>query len=226
MALVRVSLHGLLSRTVGAYSRALDANPLRTKMTTAFGIFTTADVVRQGMEARAARQLSTAEHTDCHHGKADASSTISITPAEAILGPAQPTTSAWDPWRTLRLAGFYSCVHAPWVHVWFNALDKMFGAAAGPRVVALKVIADQFVNMPVFMAVFLQSQSLMAGKTWTEAKDKVGRDHWTLVTGAWACWIPALSVIFSVVPLKYRLLTANFVQVGFGVFVSNIANRP
>jgi hypothetical protein len=40
------------------------------------------------------------------------------------------------------------------------------------------------------------------------------------------CWIPALCVAFAVVPLKYRLLYVNGVQVCFGVFISKQANAP
>ena len=46
-----------------------------------------------------------------------------------------------------------------------------------------------------------------------------------MCTGAALCWVPALSVNFMYVPPKYRLLFVNVVQVGFGVFLSKMANR-
>ena len=40
------------------------------------------------------------------------------------------------------------------------------------------------------------------------------------------CWIPALTIAFTFVPLKFRLLYVNCVQVAFGVWISKQANAP
>lgn len=80
--------------------------------------------------------------------------------------------------------------------------------------------------MPIFMVILMGSQSLMAGKNMEETRAKLKQDYFKLVQGAWMCWIPALVVNFRYVPLKYRLLYVNFVQVFFGVYLSKMVNNP
>lgn len=181
-----------------AYSGALDTHPLRTKAATALIIFTTADTIRQRIEARLA--------------------------AGSNGGGSAPFV--WDAERTLRLSGFYAAVHAPWVHHWYAALDRVLGRSAGWQVVAAKVCADQLLSMPLFMTVLLSSQTLLAGHDLAYCRAKLQRDLLPTIQGAWMCWIPALVVAFTFVPLKYRLLYANCVQVVFGVWISKQANAP
>jgi len=108
--------------------------------------------------------------------------------------------------------------------IWLFLLPRYLPVTK-PSMCPLQVLVDQSLAMPVFMAMLLTTQSLLAGRSWPETKDKLQEDWLVLVKGAWACWIPALLIGFSTVPLKYRLLYVNFVQIGFGVFLSKMVNH-
>eukprot|EP00047_Mylnosiga_fluctuans_P004927 m.237365 g.237365 ORF g.237365 m.237365 type:complete len:236 (+) comp13124_c0_seq1:10-717(+) len=153
-----------------------------------------------------------------------------FTSADAIRQRIESYTAerphTWDAARTMRLAGFYATVHASWIHFWYAFLDKHVGRSAAVRVVALKVCADQFFSMPIFMATLLACQTLLSGHGLDYVKAKLERDWVPTVKGAWVCWIPSLTVAFAFVPLKYRLLYANCVQVLFGIWISKQANSP
>ena len=44
---------------------------------------------------------------------------------------------------TTSLSSRYSLVHAPWVHVWFGALDRVIGTQTTLRLAVTKALADQ-----------------------------------------------------------------------------------
>ncbi len=44
--------------------------------------------------------------------------------------------------------------------------------------------------------------------------------------GGLQCWVPALFVNFILVPAHYRVLFVNIVQIGFGVVISKMVNKP
>lgn len=79
--------------------------------------------------------------------------------------------------------------------------------------------------MPVFMGILLVTQSVLSGATMENAWKKTKRDYLELVVTAWECWIPVTMINFIFVPVQFRLLFVNIIQIGFGVFVSKIANK-
>ncbi|EGD72052.1 hypothetical protein PTSG_00068 [Salpingoeca rosetta] len=186
-----------LARAWSMYSHALEKRPFITKGCTAFTIYTTADVIRQRYEF----SVLDAKEQELRQGK-------------------------WlDEARAVRLSSWYAVVHAPYIHMWYGFLDKLYGIGPGFRLAFKKVVTDQTLNMPLFLGVTLYVSARMSGMNHTDAWEKTKRDHLETIIGAALCWVPALCVNFMYVPPKYRLLFVNVVQVGFGVFLSKMANR-
>ena len=124
----------------------------------------------------------------------------------------------WDRWRTVRLAGFYFSVHTPFVHFWFARLERIFGAVTPhsdlPRFAA-KVATDQAVGPPIVMGLFCLTQPVLNGDGWRGSVEMV-RSRWMpMLLACWQLWIPVQCVVFGAVPLKYRILSMNFVSFGW-----------
>eukprot|EP01147_Barroeca_monosierra_P000376 gene376-3725_t len=152
----RITLQVLtrLKRGWTLYSHALERRPFLTKGCTAFLIYTTADVIRQRYEYMTTSTLN------------------------------QSFEKSWlDPARAVRLSSWYAVVHAPYIHVWYGLLDKIYGT--GPRfsLAFKKVVTDQTLNMPLFLGVTLYVSARMAGMSHNEAWEKTKRDHVETIIG-------------------------------------------
>ena len=130
---------------------------------------------------------------------------------------------SWDWYRTLRLAGFYSLVHTPFVHFWFNKLERVFGAVTpmnnAPRFAA-KVLTDQAIGPPLVIGAFCISQPLLNGDGLDGSLAMLRRDWIHVVMACWQVWVPVQVVVMGVVPLKYRILCMNLVSFGWSTFMS------
>eukprot|EP00730_Choanoeca_flexa_P000921 TRINITY_DN10399_c1_g1_i2.p1 TRINITY_DN10399_c1_g1~~TRINITY_DN10399_c1_g1_i2.p1 ORF type:complete len:200 (+),score=21.95 TRINITY_DN10399_c1_g1_i2:73-672(+) len=177
------------------YSNALVTHPMTTKCTSAGVLLGTADIIRQRYEA-----------------------SLHSTPPAAHKG-------WYSPKRTLILSSWYSMVHAPWVHVWFGALDKFYGSGSTLRLALIKATTDQVISMPIILFGMLFYASYMNSHDYKQALQQAKKNHLETCTGAAMTWMPALTFAFAVIPSRYRLLFINFVQIGFGIFVSKMANK-
>ena len=130
----------------------------------------------------------------------------------------------WDWWRTLRLAGFYSCVQTPFVHHWFARLERVFGPVTplsnAPRFAA-KVITDQAIGPPLVIGAFCLVQPVLNGDGLSGGVEMLRRDWSRVLVACWQVWIPVQCVVFGAVPLKYRILCMNVVSFGWSTFMSS-----
>lgn len=134
----------------------------------------------------------------------------------------------WDMHRTARLAGFYSVFQMPFVHHWFQLLERAFGPASPWKETAKffgKVAADQSIGLPTVLATFCLTQPMLQGKGLfgdDGGLAKFQRDFTTMVLSGWCVWVPTITAVFAFVPLAFRPLTINMVSLGWSTYVSSM----
>lgn len=133
------------------YSQSLIRRPLVTKTVSAASILGTADVIRLGSDAclcGVSLYVYTDRNTKTTNAECSATSrrmlrchgTIHAARRSCPRGTfTHGSIGGYHSPLFLR----YALVHAPWVHVWFQWLDKLYGTAITPRSVLLKTLTDQ-----------------------------------------------------------------------------------
>jgi len=187
-------------KLLSKYFQLLESKPYRTKIATAFVIFSVGDVSAQYYEHNSGRGLV--------NGKI-----LTTLPFE------------WDEYRTLRIVTFGVGVTS-WLHVWWGFLEKSIEKhiiSAGTHRYGnafVKVAIDQLVGSPLFNAFFFSSQSLLQGKTLettlTDVKVRVPE----MLKLHYCFWPWVHLVNFSLLPLHRRLLVHNIFTVGWIALLS------
>jgi hypothetical protein len=90
------------------------------------------------------------------------------------------------------------------VDLWYRGLALVIGAGTGPGIVAVKVLADQFVfsplvSIPISTAVFGWRD---AGFSFSRARCLLtgggfASRYWPLLVTCWCFWLPILCVVFA-----------------------------
>lgn len=146
--------------------------------------------------------------------------------------------------RTLRFAILGLCLVGPTVTIWYGFLMSRI-PGAGPTAVACRLFCDQGLFAPVFLPTFISCLTLLeyvfpdAAST-EENRDGEGistphdqgkdfalrlrtrlRDDVpdALVVG-WSIWIPAMGIMFTVVPGKFQVLFSNAVGFFWNAYLS------
>lgn len=120
-------------------------------------------------------------------------------------------SSPWDAARTARLGGFGFCFYGPVMHYWYRALNAAFPTpAAAPLASKLapfltKVALNQLLLGPVVVSCVFAWTLGWTGRL-AELPDKWRRDTLPTLRKGWSFWVPASSVNFALVPLRYQVL--------------------
>ena len=192
------------------YTRQLDEKPLTTKIISSALIAASGDIICQILENNFA----------VDHG----SSGNETTQQTATTSTSWQTTIDWL--RTGRFFVIGAFWVAPATHLWYGFLStRLIPGVATPKRVLQRLALHQFGAAPVFCPAFMGFLWLLEGKNPSEVKDDLIEAGPTLVTSNWKLWIPAMGVMFSVVPLKFHVLYSNFVGLVWTVYLSYASTR-
>ncbi|EAW14998.1 Mpv17/PMP22 family protein [Aspergillus clavatus NRRL 1] len=122
-----------------------------------------------------------------------------------------------DVMRTGRMALYGGAVFGPLATKWFQFLQKRINLPSTQKTVVARVAADQLLFAPTVIGVFLSSMSIMEGGS---PQDKLQKAYWPALQANWTVW-PVLQLMnFALVPLQYRVLTVNVLNIGWNCFLS------
>lgn len=76
---------------------------------------------------------------------------------------------------------------------------------------AARVTTDQLVCAPTMIGVFLSSMSLLEGNN---PREKLQRMYWEALRTNWTIWPILQGVNLYLVPVQFRVLTVNFLNIG------------
>ncbi|BGP07854.1 Protein required for ethanol metabolism [Rhodotorula toruloides] len=124
-----------------------------------------------------------------------------------------------DYMRTLRLAGYGGLIFAPLITRVYGGIERIRFQSKVATTVA-RVGVDQFVLTPCVLTLFFTCQSLLEGKGFSEARNRIENKWWPTIQKNWGTWIPVQLINFSVVPLHLRLLVVNVVSLFWNAYLS------
>jgi protein Mpv17 len=105
-------------------------------------------------------------------------------------------------------------VFGPLATKWFQVLQRRINLPSAQRTVIGRVAADQLLFAPTMIGVFLSSMSILEGGS---PSDKLERSYWPALKANWTVW-PFLQLVnFALVPLQYRVLTVNVLNIGMNI---------
>lgn len=181
------------------YSGALHRRPLATKMATSATLFVVGDVVSQQTTAWMSK----------------------LTGHAAVQPSGLETGHDWA--RTFRMMAFGGLCHALFLHYFWGALERAIPGRTAARIVA-KVLVDQTVGASAFYAIMYHFLAVLEGKTLREGNAVFREKYWATMQACWHVWPFVHLVNFSLVPLHYRVLTSNVVNLGWLALLSFLAN--
>jgi protein Mpv17 len=115
----------------------------------------------------------------------------------------------------------YASAMTPIVHYWYNFVEKSFPGGS-MRNAFKKVACDQLLFAPIGMGLFLTVTTLMEGKSFEEAKQKLKKDYVRGMKANYTVW-PAVNFInFKYVPLEQRILFSAVVSLGWNVYIATL----
>jgi len=196
-------------RLWASYVSALQTSPLRTKLGSAFAIFSGTDVA---MQALAWRQQQQALAPD---GAAGACAKWFI-------------IDGYDPVRTAKMACFGICATA-FVSAWWGVLEPAAARVFCPVTsrlpnALLKVVADQLFGASVFNLMFFVQTALIEGRGVDGAVARVRQRWWPQMLTHWTFWPAFHTLNFYFAPFHLRILYQNIAAVGWSSLLSRAAD--
>ena len=127
--------------------------------------------------------------------------------------------NGWDIPRTIRFFVIGTFWVAPVTHLWYRTLStRLFPGPSTPIRVTKRVALDQFGFGPIFTTSFMSWLWIMEGKDDIVRQLRVALPD--MIVAGWTLWIPAMSINFSIVPIKYQVLFSNVVALVWNVYLS------
>ncbi|PYH99845.1 hypothetical protein BO71DRAFT_393815 [Aspergillus ellipticus CBS 707.79] len=125
--------------------------------------------------------------------------------------------------RSGRMALYGGAIFGPVATKWFQFLQNRIQLSSPGKTLVARVATDQLVCAPTMIGVFLSSMSVMEGAS---PKEKLERTYWDALKANWSVWpaVQALNMYF--VPLQFRVLVVNVVNIGWNCFLSVVNASP
>ncbi|XP_036318631.1 mpv17-like protein [Rhagoletis pomonella] len=128
--------------------------------------------------------------------------------------------------RMLRFASVGIIFVGPVLKTWYGTLDKFVPKTDPPFKRGLKKMAlDQLVFTPGFVASVLGVIGLANGQTRAQIKETLREDYFMILSRNYMLWPAAQIINFSVVPINYQVLFAQFVAVIWNTYLSMKLNE-
>ncbi|XP_057722588.1 protein sym-1-like isoform X1 [Arachis stenosperma] len=111
----------------------------------------------------------------------------------------------------------------PTLHFWYLYLSKLV-TLPGALGALLRLVIDQFLFSPVFIAVFLATLVTLEGGP-SQAIPKLKQEWFSSVVANWQLWIPFQFLNFRFVPQQFQVLAANVIALVWNVILSFKAHK-
>ena len=151
-------------------------------------------------------------------------------PAGKGAKPAPAADPGYDLARTGRQCAYNFVFYGPAQHFWYAALAKWFPMAAGATLsqnlspFAVKVFLNQAVLGPVVVATFFAWSMTLQGQG-SAYMSKMRQDAFPTLKRGWVFWVPAASVNFAVVPLRFQVLYMSCCSIVWNYILSTAAAK-
>mmetsp|Transcript_2060 Transcript_2060/g.4670 ORF Transcript_2060/g.4670 Transcript_2060/m.4670 type:complete len:220 (+) Transcript_2060:108-767(+) len=131
--------------------------------------------------------------------------------------PASAVTFDWL--RNIRFFVMGSLFVAPCTHFWYSFLNvRLFPGPSSFVTVSKRVIVDQFGFAVLFQPSFMGILWFMEGRN--GIPEQLVQVIPSVLVANWSLWIPAMSVNFAYVPVKFQVLFGNVVALLWNTYLS------
>ncbi|ETM02712.1 hypothetical protein L917_00870 [Phytophthora nicotianae] len=127
--------------------------------------------------------------------------------------------------RTMRMMIWGSVLFTPVAHTWINFIERTVGSQ-GKVVVFKKMLLDALVFAPSINTLFFTSTQMMQGKSIGHGVDFAADRLPQTLKANYMIWPVANIINYSYVPLQYRILFINCVNLVWTTVLSTISSRP
>jgi len=112
-----------------------------------------------------------------------------------------------------------SLMVAPCTHFWYGLLNaRLFPGPSTFATVSKRVIVDQFGFAVLFQPSFMGILWFLEGRK--DIPEQLVHVVPTVLVANWSLWIPAISINFAVVPLKFQVWFGNVVALLWNTYLS------
>ncbi|KAI0724744.1 hypothetical protein C8Q72DRAFT_856795 [Fomitopsis betulina] len=126
--------------------------------------------------------------------------------------------------RTARTAFYGGALFGPLLTKWLVVLQRL-KVQSRVREVAYKVWLDQTVFTPGVIGFFFTSMTLLEGKSFQDAQQRVTEAYVPTLIRNWGVFVPTQILNFWLVPAQYRFFAVNFVALFWNAYLSAVNAR-
>ncbi|KAI0350479.1 hypothetical protein OH77DRAFT_1439833 [Trametes cingulata] len=123
--------------------------------------------------------------------------------------------------RTARLAFYGGAIFGPILTKWLQFLERLKFSSPTKGVV-YRVYLDQGVFTPMVVGMFFGSLTLLEGKTFRDAKERIREAYAPTLIRNWGVFIPTQVVNFALVPPHLRFVTVGVVSLFWNAYLSSV----
>ncbi|ORY29640.1 protein SYM1 [Naematelia encephala] len=121
--------------------------------------------------------------------------------------------------RTGRIVAWGGGVFAPVVSVWFRVLERVPIKSKWPGAI-VRMSLDQFIAAPFVLTGFFTFMTLLEGKDLNAVREKWDASFVPTLKANWSVFLPVQFLNMGLVPLQYRLLVVNAVNIPWNTYLS------
>ncbi|EDV51482.1 mpv17-like protein 2 [Drosophila erecta] len=129
----------------------------------------------------------------------------------------------WNRTRTVRM-GISGLTVGLVCHYWYKHLDYLFPKRTY-RVVVIKILLDQFICSPFYIAVFFLTMAVLEDNTWEELQQEIRDKALVLYAAEWTVWPLAQFINFLLIKPQYRVFYDNTISLGYDIYTSQVKYR-
>lgn len=121
--------------------------------------------------------------------------------------------------RTAQFGGIGFFIGGPATRTWYGILDRYIGSKGG-IIVIKKVICDQMLFAPAFIAVLLTVIGVLQGNDIEGLKAKLKSEYPDILSNNYKLWPMVQLVNFYLTPLQYQVLVVQSVALLWNTYIS------
>ena len=122
-------------------------------------------------------------------------------------------------YRTGKFFIIGSCFVTPVLRTWYSILDR-FVRGSGGVVAMKKVLLDQTIFAPVFIASFFTVSDILGGKSLEGVKRNLDQNYFSTLKTNYYVWPAVQTVNFYFVPPTYRVILVNTVALFWNTYLA------
>jgi protein Mpv17 len=140
------------------------------------------------------------------------------------IGSQMFATKEYEPSRGIRSAVIGAIWSIPAYH-WFMWLGRNFQYASWIRRIGTKILIQQSLFVPVVNTYFFGMQSLLAGSSLDDAKERVRNAVPISWKNSWKLWPMVTAISFTYVPPQYRSVFGSLFATVWQTYLSWVDQR-